>query len=495
MRKEEIREIIQHMTSFYGDNLPINSSFETLVEVYMKVIVHFLTEIEYLQKHIAIETAPTLKRIPYMKLSVGEGIYDKREAMLILPLSFEERIAHLNDKGFYIQIHFDDTEVRTPIIYNMILRTEFTNDDTTLSLYDDYFLRDNRIYFSPEFILNLNRSLESIHAFDIRVDNFMLEKKWGTIFDIETGNFLPRFQYRDILSAYNRLMSSDLTIRDLKEAIHLSTKWEEFDIQDVKSPNIKPSIKRLYDEWYLSPAKFLVLLPEYLIQDKIRLNVIISLLHEVKEEQVDFLILFLIFREEFFEYGDRNRIGYKKWQTDKLVNEEKTRFIQKFRATDYFTLPHNYDVGRHYDYLLKYDYEQEPNEVFGMDGDEDVALIDTKNSVLDTPWMFQADHFTVRHIQFPKIPRNVAFEKNGDDVVFTFDESKDGTLLYELYGAAEEQGEYVKLGEVSASENETNSIIHNASSGDIRYYKLRANAKKEYSLFTLAHDIEGNENP
>lgn len=487
MRDAEIEQIIKQLTSFYREYLPIGSDFEKMIRHFIETFEFMWEDVNYYHNHITVETAPTLKKIPYALLDIKPALYDKTIAQKINEQPLEAVIAFLNENKYYSELTFSERKTRDPIVYSMRLKIDYFKPDE-LRLFDDYFLRDNRIYLMPSFILQLTSHLSELHAVDIRYDNYMLEQKWGHTFEVESGNFLPRYQYRDVISAFRRMLLSNLTIRDMVDAVKLATKWEPFDIQDIKTPNLPLQRKRLYDEWLVSPAKFLVLIGEQMVKDKMLLNILISLMDEGKEAQVNYMILFLIYRLDIWDFSKADEVvpTYLYFPKEKLLTEEKTVQLRRMKTKEFLNLPHNYDVGRHYDWLLTHDYPGRGNLPVLMDMDE--AITDA-GILTDAPWFFNSDYFELRVVEFPKIPRGLTVTESNGVITFTFDENKDGTKQYELYGKIDESHEYQLIEQKQKVENDTNTIIHDAGVSGMRYYKIRAVCYDKTSLFTLTTDV------
>lgn len=491
MHVSDIEYLTKQMTSFYKDFLPIDSSYELLLETYIRSFLNFWQEANYLQQHVALETSPTLHTIPYAKLEISEALYSKTEALIINKLqTLEEKVKRLNELRSYTTLTFTNPLDLDGVVCDAVLRTEFQGVPD-MELYKDYFIRNNRLYLLPKFIIDNEQRLKELHAFSIKVDNRMIEKKWGAVFDIETGPLLPRGEFRNVVSAFRRLLSSDLTIRDMKSAVRLATDWETFNVRDRLTPDLPAHLKRLYDEWYISPAKFVVSLPEELIADKMRLNVLLALLDEAKEEQVSYLVLFEVFRKDYFDkHDDAYKVKVQVGHKDIVEQGDVEKYGITYKAKDTLFPQNRYDVGRHYDFKLKYDTKDTKHLEALMDAGEYV-MFDDPELMMDTPWAYQIEYYDIRHIEFPEIPRAFsALRVDGDNVKFTFTTNMDGTLDYELLGSKEANGHYTVITKIQNDETlPENSIIHNASTSGMRYYKVRAIAGRDVSLMTLPVDI------
>lgn len=486
MFEKDIEKLIGDMTSFYQEHLPMDSSYEKILNAYIQSFLALWQEATYLRQHLALETAPTLKTIKYSKVDIKQALYTKMDAKRLERLStLEEKINELNKMKAYTTFQFNESGSRVPIVYDMNLKVKFM-DTTTLSLYDDYFIRNNRLYILPTYILNTDQQAEEFHAFDIQIDNLMIEKKWGTYFDIETGPLLPRFKYRDVISAFRRLLTSNLSIREMKDAVRLATDWQEFDILDRHSPHLHPNIKKLYDDWMISPARFIVSLPEELISEKMYLNILLGLMDESKEAQINYLVLFHIIRRDPWQGDDAYVPTINMGLREIFQPEENSKQFLTMRTEDSLFPQNRYDVGRHYDFKLQYDTQDTSHLEPLMDAGEYV-IFDDPQLTMDTPWAYQIEYYRVNHIEFPEIPRNFKGSSKDESLTFTFKTNMDGTTHYELLASDEEYGTYEV---VETIENDSsvveNSIIHNASASGMRYYKVRAIAAGDTSLMTLA---------
>lgn len=489
MFEKDVEKLVEYMTSFYREHLPMDSSYERILNAYIQSFLALWQEATYLRKHISLEGVPTLSTIKYSKIDATSAVYSRAEASKIKQMSnLEEKISELNKLGYYEEFVFSELGSRVPIVYDMVLKVRF-DDEKSLVLYDDYFIRNNRMFLLPEFILSEERQVGELHAFDIQVDNSMIEKKWGSYFDIESGPLLPRFKYRDVVGAFRRLLSSDLSIRSMKEAVRLATGWEEFDIQDRYSPNLNASLKKLYDDWMISPARFIVSLPEELIAEKMQLNILLSLMDESKEAQTNYLVLFKVFREDILNYSDEYMPSVQMGLREVIKPGDTHNRSFSMNARDTLFKENRYDIGRFLDFKLHFDSNDVGDLKAGMDEGEHV-IMDDADLRMDTPWPYQIERYVVTHVEYPEIPRDlIAARVDADNISFTFTTNLDGTDRYELLGSSEEYGIYTILESMDNDVNDTEHIIiHNASTSGMRYYKIRAIAQKEKSLLTLAVD-------
>lgn len=488
MNNDDIRQLVESMSSFYQENLPLDSAYENLLNAYLQSFLALWQEATYLRENVLLEESPTLHTLPYAEIDISKARYDQSFARKLSQLStLEEVIQELDEKGNYAEFTFTQGGVRTPIVYSMDLKVVF-EEEGTLEIYEDYFIRTNRLYLLPPLLLRTDKQYDILHAFNIKVDNYMIEQKWGTYFGVETGPLLPRYQYRDIISAFRRLLMSDLSIKQMKESVRLATGWEEFDILDKFSPQLHPNVKLLYDRWYLSPAQFIVSLPEELISEKMQLNVLLSLMDEAKESQIHYLVLFGIIRKDTWKGDDKHQATVHMGLREINKADDTIAHTVFYRREDSLFPLNRYDVGRHYDFKLKYDAEDDSHLVPEMDAGEYVMFDDPQLS-LDTPWSYRNEWYRVTHVEFPEIPRGSVLTKNSDELIMTVNSNTDGTTHYELLASTEEYGRYNVVERIENDDTiPTNSIIHNAGASGMRYYKVRAVAGEDTSLATIAVD-------
>lgn len=480
---KELDFLVRQLTNFYQDNLPENSALEKMLNVYIHSASIYWNELEQLKKSMVLETSPTLTTLPYAKLDVSQGIYGETLAQILSRMdNLEEQIKRLNDEKLFVEFDFSDLNQleRLPAIYSMTLRTRFRGTED-LVLYEDYFLRNNRLYFLPNFILKKDVRAKEMHAFNIQLNEYVLEDKFGSYFGIETGPLVSRHQYRDVISAFRQLLKSDLTIRDMRDAITLATDWDNFNIQDRFTPDLAPSLLRLYESWLLSPQRFIVTLPEELIADKMKLNILLSMLNEAKEEQVNYFILFGIKRVDPTHNTDEAKMTTSWSEREAIDADDRMTFSQNYRIEENLFARHRYDEGRHYDYKLQ--YEGESMELPTKDG-EDHIYVDDGETAFDTPWAHQTEYVNVRHVEFPEIPRDFSMSSSGADIAFSLRGGEEGVTRFELYESESLEGPYYFVAE-SLNDGEEIVINYNANKSGNLYYKIRAAAESEKSLFTL----------
>jgi len=285
-----------------------------------------------------------------------------------------------------------------------------------------------------------------------------------------------------VLEAYARSMKGDMTIRQLKEAIALSTKWRRFRVEDRLSPTISPRKKQLYDDWIISPNKFIVSLPEELIAEKIKQNIVRSLLAEIKEQDKDYMIFFEILRNDLMPtimkaYPKiRYRRGEKMEPEDNAhINHLKYHFVEFW-----FSLYGRYDAKFAYDLSLQYD-DPPGLEVVSIH----LGGLTFRNS------MEASENVQVTVYADPMIPRGFRATKNNTTVSFSLNRSTDSTTKFELYSADERNGTYSLVESLNnGSSGTTLNFQYHANLSGKRYYKARAISPSQQSLFTLPVDIQ-----
>ncbi|MGG4438305.1 hypothetical protein AAXE64_27520 [Priestia megaterium] len=479
--KDQYDQILYSLPSFYQDFLPVDNNLLKLVQVYAKTINYVWELMNEAEDSSHITTTRTLSTIPYFKINIDDAMYDLTTARVLSRMSFEEQIQYMDKEQKYASLVFNYKDnAPEPMVYAMRLFVNFS-DKQPLRLYEDYFLRSNRLYLLPNYVQKRKQSVHYLHAFDIKYNEYTLEKNFGTRFSIQAGPLLPRFEYRDVLEAFMRVFQGDMTIKSIREGIQLATKWEQFKLEDYKSPTISGRKKQLYKEWVISPFKFIVSLPEELIPDKIKVNIVRTLLNEVKESQTDFMIFYDIIRH------DPYRVPMWRFPTiyynrgDQLQPEMKAS-ISKVKMTFRefpLDLYGRYDTAFFYNLNLQYD-DPPANEIVSIktypknvkDGAKTEERVYIKHYKLVIPRQFKAT----------KVPETGAIR-------FSTAPNKDTATHFELHGSATPEGPYELVETIANNPNAPIiSFTHNANGSGKLYYKSRSKVLNTYSLFTLPID-------
>ena len=431
-----------------------------------------------------VTTTRTLSTIPYFKINIDSAIYDLNMARIIARLPFEQQIEYLDREGLFASLVFEKKDnAGDPAVYGMRLFTSF-DDTNPLFLYEDYFLKMNRLYLLPKYIQNRRKPTHYLHGFDIKVNDYTLEKNHGTLFNLEAGPLLPRHEYRDSIEAYMRAFQGQMTIRSLKDAIKLATKWPSFKVEDQLSPDISPKKLVLYNEWIISPNKFLVSLPEELIPDKIKINIIRALMSEIKEADKDYMIFFDIERNDPNKFPSY-RYPTVHYQRGEVMLPEAEAGISNYTVykKEYpLDVAGRYDTAFYYEYNLKYD-DPPANEIISLK--HRGRQVREKQSTID--------RVQITEFVSPRIPRNFRYSKNEDtgDITFSLSSNADETTSFQLYQSETEFGDYTL---VETLNNDTNTptltFQHSAKDSTKRYYKSRAISEDKQSLFTLPINID-----
>jgi hypothetical protein len=258
---QQLENMLYQMSNFYRDYLPVDNQLMKLINAYSRTIDYVWTILGEANDSRFVSTTRTLSTIPYYRVNIDDGMYSQSTAEIISRLSFEEQIAYLDKEKVYSSFAFNEKDaVGEPTVYGLRLFVNFT-DSNPLKLYQDYFLRSNRMYLLPSYILKRTQTVHYLHAFDIKINDNTLEKNFGNQFSLQVGPLLPRYEYRDVLEAYIRAFQGQMTIKSIRESILLATKWKGFEVQDYKSPTISPRKLKLYENMIISPFKFIVSLP------------------------------------------------------------------------------------------------------------------------------------------------------------------------------------------------------------------------------------------
>lgn len=469
LNDKQSENLLYNLSSFYQDFLPIDNQLIKLFNIYAKTINYVWDVYREVNDSRFVSSTRTLSTIPYFKVNIDNALYDLNTARVLERLSFEDQIAYLDKESKYASFVFEQKDAAgEPTVYGMRLFVNFT-DTQPLMLYADYFVRSNRLYLLPNYIQTRKQTVHYLHAFDIKVNENTLEKNFGTRFALQAGPLLPRYEYRDVLEAYVRAFQGEMTIKAIKDSIRLATKWDKFSVEDYKSPHISPGKLRLYEDWVLSPFRFIVSLPESLIPDKVKVNIVRSFLNEIKEAQYDYMVFFDIDRPEQY------RVPMKRIPTIHYGTRE-TGFIGetieipkiKLHVVDYpLDLYGRYDAQYYYNRNLDYD-----DPVVILDGEETSAL----------------DFVTITHYPLV-IPRNFRGVRTVNSITFQCSSNTDTTTEFELYGSTSLTGPFTLLETVvNDSSSATISFQHNAIGSGNRYYKSRSKDPDETSLYTLTID-------
>lgn len=367
LNKKQVEELLYDLSSFYRDFLPVDNQLMKLFDIYAHTINYAWDVFGEAHDSKYVSTTRTLSTIPYFKVNIDEAMYDLKTTQMLTRMTFEEQVAYLDKERKYASFVFNTKDAAgEPTVFSMRLFTKFSDGDA-LRIYEDYFVRSNRLYLLPNYMLKRKQTVHFLHAFEIKINDNSLEKNFGSRFDINAGPLLPRFEYRDVLEAFEKVFKGDMTIKAIKESIKLATKWETFKLEDFKSPNISPRKKQLYDDWIVSPNKFLLTLPESLIQDKVRINIIKSLLEEAKQADKDYMFFFDIFRKDFYTPRSQSfpTVRYNRGE-ELFVQDEQHVEQVKMTFIDYpLDVEGRYDTSYSYNYNLQYD-DPPGNEIIGL---------------------------------------------------------------------------------------------------------------------------------
>ena len=487
---ERLEKLLYQLTSFYPDNLPENSSLEKILNGYLHSSDMVRFEAYQVDKETTLQKESTLKVYPFSKINISGSLYDDDVADIVESLStIEEKIDYLDEKQLFSTFSFNVISGnRTPVVYALDLKETF-NANKTLTVYEDYFIRDNKLFLLPSFVRRQQLNLRHLYAFDIYVNDFSLEQNWGSLFQIETGLLLPRQQYQEVLKAFAKVIMSDLTIKDIEESIQSSTGWEGFRIEDYRTPYISYTKKKLYEEKKISPSHFLVSLPEYVVADKLRFNIVLALLGEAKELQTDFMLIFDIHRfdvmtpldslkDMMIENDEKDAVTSKDYQEISKITHKA--------IDDFFHFYSRYDSGFLYDKSFEYDMNYRRYQLL-LDRDE---LSDTGKS-FDVARIYKTDQFTAKHVSFPEIPRSFSASDAGDGTFnFEFYPNADGTKEIELLSSNDPLKGFEVVATIDNDPTKDKNIInYNAIQSGKRYYKVRGKADDYHSLKSLAIDI------
>lgn len=360
-KKEDVRELVDSLTNFYRNNLPVDSALVGVLEV-MAETSKFAYDMAMEGKDaFDITKAKPITTLPYLKLPIGGAIYSEQVANMLLTLDPDQQISYLDKEGLFVefavtgQSRYFTVEDRVvqytkPTLLAATLRPRFASpEEETFSVQEDYVIRSNRLYLLPDFILNQSSTLRFLHAFDVKVNYGVLQELWGSLYDVNPGPLLTTEEYRATLEAFERVDRSKNLIKDIMESIQLATGWDEFKIEDACTPSLEVGKRRLYDDMYLSPNTFIVTLPERLSKDKVRLNIAITLVDQSKEPQTNFIVLFDVVRTETLTPEEETLASARVPKLDVMKPEMAFKRSQSIRRTEVLFYYGHYDTVEYYD--------------------------------------------------------------------------------------------------------------------------------------------------
>lgn len=486
----DVQKMLDQMTSFYIEHLPIESSYEEWLDALIDVWRMFKGQLEQIDDNSLPTTARTLRTIPFHKIDIRSSVYDKTTAREIKRSKSDDQvIVALYNRKLYTDLEFWEMGAETPLIYSMDLYIDF-DKKVKLEINKDYFIRRNKIYLMPDFILKNNQVLGYLYAYNIKVNDFNLELNWGDDIPIRIPFLMPRYQYRKLVGAYQKLMSSDYFIKDILEAIHEFTESPFAEITDIRSRDISDARKRLYDEFLLSPLDFIVTLTEEDIRDKMQTNVVLHMITFAKQSETFFWLFFFIMRYDEMEAEDEI---YMKICIDKETQGEVEENVKKSISLE---IDEEFFCNPYYDEDRKYDLQPLPFDVDNCEPDESRLIhMDTKDLHMDSdsPYIMmdgvehlKHEHFELRVIDYPEIPRGFDVLENK----IIFDKNKDRTQYYEVYGS-EDGIKFTLIKSLTGEEYEREiSLPLDDLPSEIRYYKVRAIDRENISLFSLIKEVK-----
>lgn len=372
-REEMLQDAIP---SFYLENAPDRPLHHTLMEIYDETFRYAEQVMDEALATMVPGRTPLLHTVPYFKVPVTKAWYGSAIAVSLGSRDFESQIRWLDGEGYYVPFAFGTN--REAKLYALLLREAFDGQGE-LTLMEDYFIRDNKLYLLPEYMRRSTRLISHLHAFDIKIDLRMVERAWGGPFGIEPGPLLPRYEYRNTVEAYHHVMQSGGTIREINESIRKATGWERFKIEDRLSPGLDPGKKRMYDEMVISPATFLVTLPEELTKDKVRINVALGLVDSAKSPAKHYWFFVDVVRTETLEPEDGKQTKTRRRRTETGSLPDAKQFHARRLVQDEF-----FDVGR-YDARERFDVEGAAGSFFDGQAQKSMeALVAPLNLVLES---------------------------------------------------------------------------------------------------------------
>lgn len=334
--------------SFYHDHAPESPLLHTLMEIYDETFRYAERVMDEAIATMVPGRTPLLHTVPYFKIPVSKAWYGPALAVSLESRDFEAQVRWLDEEGYFIPFTFGTN--RDAKLYALLLRESFDGQGE-LTFMEDYFIRDNKLYLMPDYVKRTTRAVSHLHAFDLKLDLKLVERAWGGPFGIEPGPLLPRHEYRNTVEAYHHVMQSNGTIREINESIRRATGWENFKIEDRLSPNLDEGKRRMYDEMVISPATFIVTLPEELTKDKVRINVALGLVDSAKSPDTHYWFFVDVLRTDTLEPEDGKNVKTRRRRTETgELPDAHVRHVTR-RVEDEF-----FDAGR-YDARERYDAE------------------------------------------------------------------------------------------------------------------------------------------
>lgn len=360
-KSEDVNELVENMTNFYRNNLPVDSTLVSVLEVLADTSKFAYNMVLDASNAMNVTTANPITTLPYLKLPIGGALYSEQVANMLNTLDPDRQISYLDKEGLYVEFsvigsgRYYNVENRVlqytkPQLMAATLKPRFSDlDPKVYSVQEHYVIRSNRLYLLPAFILNEPSTLRYLHAFDVKVNYGSLKEVWGTLYDVDPGPLLTAQEYRSTLEAFNRVDKSQKLISDITESIRLATGWEEFRIEDTSTPRLELGKRRLYDEMYISPSTFIVTLPEELSKDKVRLNIAVTLIDEAKESQTNFIVLFDVQRVDVLEPEEETQPTVSLPKKDAFIPTMGASRAHKVNRTELLFYYGMYDTVEYYD--------------------------------------------------------------------------------------------------------------------------------------------------
>jgi hypothetical protein len=302
MLKEDKEFLIRNLASFYSHHTPPNSVFETLLEVYDQSLQLLYFNAKNTELNTTVQNSTLLEIIPYFQLNAENAWYDNSLAQTITSYSEEAIISLLEERKMYITLNFPNINP-TPKVLQLKLQHEFSSS-IPLEEGTDYILDNNRIFLLPKTILHFKKT-DVFHGFDIVVNHYYIEQNFGTLNGLDFGDLLTREDVKRMTETFEYLLSSKLTVREIREAVRTSTGWMSFDILDRLSPNLAPWRRGLIFHKNVSPCLFYVVMPEEATSDPVKTHFVYYLLDAAKEAQTHYSQLFRMVREDTLNADDK----------------------------------------------------------------------------------------------------------------------------------------------------------------------------------------------
>jgi hypothetical protein len=318
----------------------------------------------------------------YSQIDVSSAWYDRSIAnSLSVITNTWDIVSQLNQYRFYATLSFNVPYDESKI-YSLNLWEDFDRV-VPLTHNTDYVLYDNKIFLLPSYILSKFEAKVSLHATDIMINQYTMEKQFGDVFGLRFDHLLTQDEIRKAITAFHQVHSTKLTIKDIQKSVIDATGFSTFRIQDRISQDLSSTWKLYYASDFISPSTFLLKLPEYtngiaIASDQARISVMVHLIDMVKEVQTNYIVVYTTKRDEGISKDSLSWDEADRFETKGTISLEDKLTLGTFNSrlaknsyTEkpiFTTVQNSFEVGFVYDdgiYQLDYDSDEtyDPQDV------------------------------------------------------------------------------------------------------------------------------------